>query len=132
MVLAGSRHAIPNLLVGSPQVLPLSCANLAVARRRAQSFVLIGVVLTWSRVRVLLLRVLLTHAGDSFRALAERVDRFHVVSWAGHILARLFVPDVRSASGANLAVAAAALLAVRLAFLVLARAWVVILQGFVL
>ena len=132
MVLAGSRHAIPSLLVGSPQVLPLSCANFAIARRRAQSFVLIGVVLTWSRVRVLLLRVLLTHAGDSFRALAERVDRFHVVSWAGHILARLFVPEVGPASGANLAVVAAALLAVRLTVLVLARAWGVILQGLVL
>lgn len=122
MVLAGSRYAIPCLLVGSPQILPLSCTDLTVARRRAQRFVLIGVVLTWSRVRVLLLRVLLAHAGDSFRALTERVDRFHVVSWARHILARLFVPEVRSASGANLEVVAATLLAVRLAVLVLARA----------
>ena len=122
MVLAGSRYAIPCLLVGSPQILPLSCTDLTVARRRAQRFVLIGVVLTWSRVRVLLLRVLLAHAGDSFRAFTERVDRFHVVSWARHILARLFVPEVRSASGANLEVVAATLLAVRLAVLVLARA----------
>ena len=115
MVLAGSRHAIPSLLVGSPEILPLSCANLAIARRRAQRFVLICVVLTRPRVRILLLRVLLAHAGDSFRALAESVNRFHIISWAGHILARLFVPEVRSASGADLAVAAAALLAVRLA-----------------
>lgn len=132
MVLAGSRYAIPCLLVGSPQIMPLSCTDLAVARRRAQRFVLIGIVLTWSRVRVLLLRVLLAHAGDSFRALTERVDRFHVVSWAGHILARLFVPEVRSASGTNLEVVAAALLTVRLAVLVLARARGVIFQRLIL
>ena len=115
MVLAGSRHAIPSLLVGSPQILPLSCTDLAVARRRAQRFVLIGVVLTRPRVRVLLLRVLLAHASNSFRALAESVNRFHVISWAGHILTRLFVPKVGPTRRANLAVAAAALLAVSLA-----------------
>ena len=125
-------HAISGLLVRSPEVLPLGRANLAVAGSGAQRFVLIGVVLTRPRVRVLLLRVLLAHAGDSFRALAESVNRFHVISWAGHILTRLFVPKVGPASGANLAVVAAALLAVRLTILVLARTRRVVFQGFVL
>ena len=132
MVRARPWHAISGLLVRSPEVLPLRCANLAVAGSGAQRFVLIGVVLTRSRVRILLLWVLLAHASHSFHTLTERVNRFHIVTGTRHILPRLLVPEVGPARGSNLAVVAAALLAVRLTILVLAGTRGVVFHRFVL